>query len=56
MSNIYYWEKPTFSKLAGKAISPKENLKKCISFEEQKGKGKGGWFQGHNERFSKYLG
>ena len=34
MSNIYYWEKLTFSKLW---FSQKENLKKCASFEEQKG-------------------
>ena len=34
MSNIYYWEKLTFSKLR---LSRKENLKKCINFEEQKG-------------------
>ena len=33
MSNIYYWEKLTFSKLC---FSQKENLKKCTSFEEQK--------------------
>ena len=31
--NIYYCEKLTFSKLIGKV-----NLKKCTSFEEQKGK------------------
>ena len=37
MSNIYYWEKLTFSKLVRKVISQKENLKKCTSFEEQKG-------------------
>ena len=30
--NIYYWEKLMFSKLVRK-----ENLKKCTSFEEQKG-------------------
>ena len=34
MSNIYYWEKLKFSKLQ---FSRKENLKKCTSFEEQKG-------------------
>ena len=34
MSNIYYWEKLTFSKLR---FSRKENLKKCTNFEEQKG-------------------
>ena len=34
ISNIYYWEKLTFSKLK---FSRKENLKKCTSFEEQKG-------------------
>ena len=34
MSHIYYWEKPTFSKLP---FSRKENLKKCTNFEEQKG-------------------
>ena len=34
MSNIYYWTKLTFSKLR---FSRKENLKKCTSFEEQKG-------------------
>ena len=33
-SNIYYWEKLTFSKLR---FCRKENLKKCTSFEEQKG-------------------
>ena len=33
MSNTYYWEKLTFSKLQ---FSWKENLKKCTSFEEQK--------------------
>ena len=34
MPNIYYQEKLTFSKLR---FSRKENLKKCTSFEEQKG-------------------
>ena len=34
MSNIYYWEKLTFSK---HRFSRKENLKKCTNFEEQKG-------------------
>ena len=34
ISSIYYWEKLTFSKLQ---FSRKENLKKCTSFEEQKG-------------------
>ena len=34
ISNMYYWEKLTFSKLG---FSPKGNLKKCTSFEEQKG-------------------
>ena len=34
MSNIYYWEKLTFSNLW---FSLKENLKKCTSFEEKKG-------------------
>ena len=34
MSNSYYWEKLTFSKLR---FFRKENLKKCTSFEEQKG-------------------
>ena len=33
MSNIYYWEKLTFSKLRFSLI---ENLKKCNNFEEQK--------------------
>ena len=33
MSNTYYREKLTFSKLP---FSRKENLKKCTSFEEQK--------------------
>ena len=33
MSNIYYWEKLTFSKLW---FSLKENLKKCANFKEQK--------------------
>ena len=37
MSNIYYWEKRTFSKLSGKVNSQKESLKKCISFEEENG-------------------
>ena len=32
MSNIYYWEKLTFSELR---FSRKENLKKCTAFEEQ---------------------
>ena len=36
MSNIYYWEKLTFSKLR---FSQKENLKKCTNFDEQKVKG-----------------
>ena len=35
MSNIYYWEKLTFSKLW---FSWKENLRKCTTFEEQKSK------------------
>ena len=34
MSNIYYWEKLTFSKLH---FSRRENLKKCTNFEERKG-------------------
>ena len=34
MSNIYYGEIRTFSKLR---FSRKENLKKCTNFEEQKG-------------------
>ena len=34
MSNIYYWEKLTFSKLR---LSRKENLMKFTNFEEQKG-------------------
>ena len=34
LSSIYYREKLTFSKLR---FSRKENLKKCTSFEEQKG-------------------
>ena len=34
MSNIYHWEKLTFSKFW---FSQKENLKKCTSFKEQKG-------------------
>ena len=94
MSNIYHWEKLTFSKLVGKVNFSEENLKKCASFEEQKGTGKRsfwhycvhlslfirpclrscfnlfcsgdkrflseflrkwGWFQGHNERFPKYV-
>ena len=33
MSNIYYWEKLTFSELR---FSMKRNLKKCTSFDEQK--------------------
>ena len=36
MSNIHYWEKLTFSKVR---FSRKENLKKCTSFEKQKGAG-----------------
>ena len=35
---IYYWKKLPFSKLVGKKIPRKENLKKCTSFEEQQGK------------------
>ena len=35
--DVFNWEKLTFSKLVGKGISRKENLKKGISFEEQKG-------------------
>ena len=38
--NIYYWEKQTFSKLVRKV----NFLRKWV------------WFQGHNERFPKYLG
>ena len=34
MSKVYYWEKLTFSKLR---FSRKENLRKCINFEDQKG-------------------
>ena len=34
ISNIYYWEKLTFSKFR---FSRRENLKKFTSFEEQKG-------------------
>ena len=34
MSNIFYWEKLTFSNLQ---FSLKENLKKCSSLEEQIG-------------------
>ena len=34
MSKVYYWENLTFSKLR---FSRKENLKKCINFEDQKG-------------------
>ena len=34
LSNIYYWEKLTFSKLR---VFQKENLNKCTNFEEQKG-------------------
>ena len=37
MSNIYYREKLTFSKLIEKCISRKENLKKYTGFEKQKG-------------------
>ena len=36
MSNTHYWEKLTFSKLVGKEISRKENLKNIISFEDKK--------------------
>ena len=39
MSNIYYWEKLTFSKLVGKVNFSKENLKKYTSFEEEKVQG-----------------
>ena len=39
MSNIYYWEKLTFSKLVGKVNFSKENLKKSTSFEEEKVQG-----------------
>ena len=35
MSNIYYWDKLTFSKLFAKVDFSKENLKKCTSFKEQ---------------------
>ena len=98
MSNNYYWENWRSQSLSEKSISRKENLKKCTSFEEQKGTRyiwgnvyfdiivfscfsstkpclkiyfnlfcsgdkkilseflrKSGWFQGHNERFPKYL-
>ena len=37
MSNIYYWEKLTFSKLVGKVNFSERKLKKCTSFAEQKG-------------------
>ena len=37
MSNIYYWEKLTFSKLVWKEIYWKENLKKCSSFGKREG-------------------
>ena len=36
MSNIYYWEKLTFSKLVGKANFLGKKLKKSTIFEEQK--------------------
>ena len=35
--NIYYWENWRSQNLSEKYISRKENLKKCTSFEEQKG-------------------
>ena len=35
--NIYYWEKLTFSKLAGKVNFWGKKLQKCTSFEEQEG-------------------
>ena len=37
MSNIYFCRKLTFSKPVGKVTSWRENLKRCTSFEEQKG-------------------
>ena len=38
ISNSYYWKELALSKPVGKKqISQKENLKKCSSFEEQKG-------------------
>ena len=39
MSNIYYWEKLTFSKLVGKVNLSTENLKKFTSFESKKVQG-----------------
>ena len=36
MSNIYYWEKLTFSNLVGKENFSEKSLKKCASFEAQK--------------------
>ena len=37
MSNIYYLGKLTFSNLFGKVNFGKENLKKCTTFEEERG-------------------
>ena len=37
MSNIYYGEKLTFSKLVRKVKFSKRKLKKCTNFEEQNG-------------------
>ena len=51
MPNIYYWEKLTFSKHVGKINFREENLKKCTSFEEQKGRR----YIGGNVYFSIYC-
>ena len=37
MSNIYYWEKLRFSELVQKLNLSEKKLKKCTSFEGQKG-------------------
>ena len=36
MSNIYYWEKLTFSKIVEKVNFSERKFEKCTSFEEQK--------------------
>ena len=35
--NIYYWEKLTFSKPVEKVNLSEKKLKKCTSFEKEKG-------------------
>ena len=36
MSNIYYWEKLTFSKLVGKVNSSEKKFKKMLSLKSKK--------------------